>query len=241
MLKQPKNDKGVMTFAFTTLFWVAVLGWATSYTPTNTQKEACYQAAAKSGRSTDECKSFWEQTTSQPIALFTLVLALSTVGLWSATIIGINNQSKDTRILQRAYISVATRGIEISTKDEVVGQFALVNKGRIPARKVSLVRTAKWDLDGDRSNFNDGLIPPTPNVLPVETELPVGTEAFSRPDYESKKGYLYIWGKITYDDGFGESRWLTFCHRYNCASPRNSQGGIDPKYGRYHHHHNDGD
>ena len=71
---------------FATLFWISALGWLTSYAPTDPEKEACYQAAAKSGRSTDECKTFWEKATSDPVALFTLVLALSTLGLWGATI-----------------------------------------------------------------------------------------------------------------------------------------------------------
>jgi hypothetical protein len=67
-------------------FGGGVLWWATSYAPSNLEKDACYKAAAKSGRTTEECKSFWEKTTSDPVATFTLVLAISTIGLWGATI-----------------------------------------------------------------------------------------------------------------------------------------------------------
>lgn len=83
MLKRPEVALG---FLVATLFWIAILGWATSYAPSNPEKEACFQAAAKSGRSQEDCKSFWEKTTSDPVATFTLVLAFSTVGLWVATI-----------------------------------------------------------------------------------------------------------------------------------------------------------
>src|SRR5258708_4060813 len=86
MLKRLINGEIAIGCMFATLFWVAVLGWLTSYAPTEPEKEACYQAAAKSGRSTDECKAFWEKTTGEPVAMFTLVLAFSTVGLWIATI-----------------------------------------------------------------------------------------------------------------------------------------------------------
>jgi hypothetical protein len=63
-------------------FW----GWSARYAPTAKQKEECYDAAKQSGQKSDECKTFWERTTSDPVDLFTLVLAASTIGLWVATI-----------------------------------------------------------------------------------------------------------------------------------------------------------
>lgn len=86
MLRRLINADILVGLVGATLFWVAVLGWLTSYSPSDPEKDACYQAAAKSGRSAYECESFWEKVTSDPIALFTLALAFSTVGLWSATI-----------------------------------------------------------------------------------------------------------------------------------------------------------
>jgi hypothetical protein len=85
-LRKLINGEIAIGFALATLFWIGVLVWATSYAPTQPEKEACYQAAAKSGRSVDECKSFWEKTTSDPIAAFTCILAFSTIGLWISTI-----------------------------------------------------------------------------------------------------------------------------------------------------------
>src|SRR4051812_40891637 len=69
-----------------TVLWVGILGWQASYAPTERQKDECYEAAKKTGSKADECKTFWEKVTSDPIALFNLILAFSTVGLWVATI-----------------------------------------------------------------------------------------------------------------------------------------------------------
>src|SRR5207249_4723879 len=68
------------------IFWVGVLGWQAAYAPTERQKQVCYEATKKTGHKTEECESFWERTTTDPVALFTLILAISTVGLWGATI-----------------------------------------------------------------------------------------------------------------------------------------------------------
>jgi hypothetical protein len=86
MLRRLTSGEFALAILVTSLFWIGVLVWATSYARSNPEKEACYQAAQKSGRSTEECKSLWEKTTSDPVAVFTLVLAVSTVGLWGATI-----------------------------------------------------------------------------------------------------------------------------------------------------------
>jgi hypothetical protein len=85
MLKK-LNPEIAIGFLVATLFWMGVIGWQTSYSPTEKQKDECYDAAKKIGYKLDECKTFWEKTTSDPIALFNLILAFSTVGLWVATI-----------------------------------------------------------------------------------------------------------------------------------------------------------
>jgi hypothetical protein len=85
-LKKLINGEIAFGFFLATIFWIAVLGWVTSFQSTPQEQEACYQSAAKSGRDTSECKTFWEKTTSEPVAFFSLVLAFSTVGMWLATI-----------------------------------------------------------------------------------------------------------------------------------------------------------
>jgi hypothetical protein len=80
------NPEIALGFFVASLFWLCVVGWQGSYVPTEKQKDECYETAKKTGFKTDECKTFWERTTSDPVALFNLILAFSTVGLWVATI-----------------------------------------------------------------------------------------------------------------------------------------------------------
>jgi hypothetical protein len=81
-----RNAELVLGALFATMFWTGIRGWRDSYSATEKEKQECYETAAKSGQKSDECKTFWERTTSDPVAFFTLVLAVSTVGLWGATI-----------------------------------------------------------------------------------------------------------------------------------------------------------
>jgi hypothetical protein len=59
-----KVINGEIAFGFfcSALFWLAVLGWATSYAPNPEKEKACYQAAAKTGHNTEQCKTLWERT-----------------------------------------------------------------------------------------------------------------------------------------------------------------------------------
>src|SRR4051812_35618615 len=86
------NAEIALGFLLATIFWTGVLGWQAAYAPTEREKQECRDAAAKSGHKTEECKSVWERTTSDPVALYTFglflftgVLGLSTIGLWLQT------------------------------------------------------------------------------------------------------------------------------------------------------------
>jgi hypothetical protein len=112
MLKYLRSEI-VLGALLATIFWTAVLGWQASYAPTEIEKQQCYETAQKSGHKTDECKTFWERTTTDPVALFTLVLACTTLGLWTATIglyfAGRNAVSETRRIGEaqvRAYVHI---------------------------------------------------------------------------------------------------------------------------------------
>ncbi len=151
MLRRLINGEIALGFLVASLFWIAFLGWATSFAPNNPEKEACYQAAAKSGRSTDECKSFWEKTTSDPVATFTLILAFSTVGLWIATI-GLYAAGQDQIRLARDDFNATHRpwipitnatlsfGLKwIQQRNALIGiDIFCKNTGNSPARRVSL-------------------------------------------------------------------------------------------------------
>ena len=150
-------------------------------------------------------------------------------------------QAEDTRILQRAYLTVLRGGIDFTTQGQVLGQIVIFNAGHLPARKVSSNVRILWSSDRSENTFVEPRIPQQTNVLPVGTKMPIGTGSLEsgRQRLSTGIGFIYVWGKVTYEDGFGEHRWVLFCHRYNCASPKNGHNGIDAEYGRYHHHHND--
>jgi hypothetical protein len=149
-MKRWINGEIALGFLVASFLWIAAVGWLTSYNPTQPEKEACYQAAAKTGHETSECKSFWERTTSDPVALFTLVLAFSTVGLWVATIslyfAGRSAVSETRRIGEaqvRAYVDIRaatvifiqlTEGIVPLADVQPLVRVTAKNTGQSPAR-----------------------------------------------------------------------------------------------------------
>ena len=58
-------------------------------------------------------------------------------------------------------------------------------------------------------------------------------------------GFIYVWGQLRYDDGFGERRFTNYCHRYNRETLRQLKGstqhGIPAIYARFHESCNDAD
>jgi hypothetical protein len=77
-------------------------------------------------------------TADDIIALFTAVLAVSTIGLWLVTGQGIRAQARDTQILQRAYVAVEPLGIHsLKNSVEAVAHINIKNVGHLPARVMS--------------------------------------------------------------------------------------------------------
>lgn len=191
----------------------------------------------------------WEKTTTDPLALFTFFLFVSTLGLWWATASGIRNQVKDTRTLQRAYISVIPRGIEQykSLNGDLSCDVAIVNSGNLPAREVEWIIERDFDTDGKRKNFP--LTKPYSggtNIIPAKFEMRKGGDAIPSSAFDNflkggayRDRWLYVWGRVNYSDGFGRRRFIKFCHRYNLLGERNWT--IPESSGRHHEHGNDAD
>jgi hypothetical protein len=203
-------------------------------------------------------KKNWPQTyycdlkiTDVYIALFSGFLVIVTGGIvW----VGFQ-QYQDTRILQRAFISVKPLGVNpfISEKgsipDKIVGHVAFINVGRLPARNVSVERACmEWKESND---LQEADLPITTPIRPMNIVLSPGTEMrhgtnslpVSDLEREPKPGYLYVWGKLTYTDGFGVHRQTRFCHRYPCRRHKFVAQGksISRKHARYHRSGNDAD
>ncbi len=80
MLKR-LNPEISLGFVIASLLWIAVLGWQSSYSLPENEKQRCYEEARKPGHKDEECKTFWERTTSDPIAFFTFTLSIVTLAL----------------------------------------------------------------------------------------------------------------------------------------------------------------
>jgi hypothetical protein len=163
-------------------------------------------------------------------------------------------ERQNTRTLQRAYVNVEPLGIAplhsgTNVVDNVVAHVQCRNVGHLPAKdcQFSLIKM-KWVPDDliEQEMPTEVEVLEFKQVLPVQAYLTVGTSDRLRyEDYlqvASGKGYLLVWGKMTYLDGFDTARFVTFCHRYPCVSRTgNDSSGysIAAKYARYHHYGND--
>ena len=182
------------------------------------EKQRCYHSADAGHYKADECKTFWERTTTDPVALYTLglfaftaVLAVSTVFLWDATRDAARRQEADTKILQRAYLSVEPAGVGASSdSNKCHPNIAIRNVGSVPARKIRWVidytisqdhRLPEQTVDRDRTE-GDNVLPPGSVMTQGGPIICVG----SNPNEmrEEVGLYVYVWGIVIYLDGFGE-------------------------------------
>ena len=212
---------------------------------------------------------FWERATDDPVAVFTLalvvftfVLAASTIGLWIVTAQGVGNQAKDTRILQRAYISVEPDGLHPYAKSHAcITTVIITNVGHLPARNVRWAIHSILDFDDRRPRSKLTITWPLEGEITLSPGAPMKQGALEPRkighDTESLRPqvglYIYVWGVVRYDDGFGNDRSTYFCHRYNCVNLRNvnpdvsapgafrydSAATIAPEHARYHRYGND--
>jgi hypothetical protein len=132
MLKRLINGEIALGFLSATVFWICVLGWQAANAPTEKEKQECYEAAKKSGHKTEDCKTFWERTTSDPIAFYTLgtfiftaVIGAATGLLWSVT-----------RISSIAALRQADVMVAVESPFPLIAQVKLVQFVVIPGETV---------------------------------------------------------------------------------------------------------
>jgi hypothetical protein len=175
-------------------------------------------------------------------AVATAVVAVFTIALfWVGW-----RQIADTKILQRAYLSVKPQGIVSSTNGLLVGHVAFNNVGKLPATEfVSVVMKikvhhAKWVTP----ILTDNALPKdiNPGLVPIGAEVPQGSEGITpgevaQAEVTDDKKYLYVWGRAKFKDGFDRDRWVNFCHRYPWAKMEVDGDGsvtISKRWARYH-------
>jgi len=184
------------------------------------------------------------------MSLYNLILVVFTGGLASIAWI----QIRQTRILQRAYLGVEPLGVRPFSYDiYMLGWAGFKNTGHIPAREARYF--IKIEASSDRNRFSDGFYIPEQElsgnnvVTPGSMMTQAAQTIITREDVDAIKrveSYIYVWGAITYNDGFGKRRFTNFCHRYNyrglSADPRTmDETSLTPESGRYHEWGNDAD
>jgi len=171
------------------------------------------------------------------VAIFTVVLAVSTIGLWIA---GERQRSlsEDTAQRQlRAYVvadmSSVTRWKQGQTAE---AETIMKNTGLTPA----------YDLEGWSAIMYDKY--PLPYKFPISVPLgttfgqsvlgsggvvrlkvptkPVVPTPETNTEFEAGTMALYLWGKVTYRDAFGKERFTNF--RFYMTRPSESGGLFQP-------------
>ena len=171
------------------------------------------------------------------IAAFTIILAR----------LG-REQASQTRILERAYLGVTSLGVtRFASGPSFSCDIGIKNVGHLPARHVT------WFID--RRFAHERFLKSLPikesafqgdNVISPGTEMRKGGKAIESPAFYAgakrpSPSWLYVWGEVRYEDGFGKGRFTKFCFRYNMTGARTGtlEDGIPEKNARYHVHGND--
>jgi hypothetical protein len=159
-----------------------------------------------------------------------------------------NKIAEDTDKRQlRAYLSVSPKGINsLKVRSAVVGHVVIRNVGQIIAQKVRA--TVRMDTSEDklRSAFQiDKTLFRTIGSVHPNVEIGMGSyETLHEKQLvpsQGKREYVYVWGRIVYEDGFDQPRFTDFCFRYNTESRTVTKRRpiIKIDAARYHHSGND--
>jgi hypothetical protein len=229
--------------------------WIAYYDRSSSQRPPNY-SAVNNGRSNEAQQEAAAAPTEDLIFgypaldVFTGVLAFATIGLGVISICGIRNQSRETRIIQRAYVSADPRGIEPlenQTGGHADGHVGFHNVGRLPAKNVRWFIRLTISPDVQLNNFPAGEYVGGTNVIPPGTEMRqwgrTNVEPSDFVSFRRHAHFVYVWGEVRYDDGFGTERFTKFCHRYERRGFREPPPRIDHGQGGavYHQHGNDAD
>ena len=167
-----------------------------------------------------------KQAADRALARWTAALFLATLGLFVATgVLGyfahrqLQDNDRALKITNRAYLVVEPDGL-IPPFGEfeghvVIGHIRIRNVGHVLARGVKWFKTIALSPDGNKTDFHirNEDFEGNNTVLP-ETAMTQGTSQVTL----APKGFIYVWGEVRYDDGFGQRRFTKFCHRYNRQS-----------------------
>jgi hypothetical protein len=195
-------------------------------------------------------ETFWERTLNDPVALytfilavFTVVLALSTIGLWYVTWRTFSHAEKSAERQLRAYLVVKT-----SFSEELAGEprgrilvtVTITNSGQTPAYDVG-----GWIDKAFRNYIVPGALPtPTNQIMNGSSVLGPGVDRALQTIWDTplnsdesalvkaRKKAIFFYGRTEYRDAFGHRHYTNFRLMFRGET----------KIGLHHHHAgNDGD
>jgi hypothetical protein len=193
-------------------------------------------------------KRYFLKTIDDPVAGFTGLLFVATIILALIA----RNQMRDSRAIQRAYVAVTPHGVHQYHQagnvgdDNIACVVGFKNVGNLPARNVAYAIRHTFSTDPTLAVFTSLIGCCEGNVvLPPGIEIKKGAAPpVIKSDFEKNRdaggqqsGWLYIFGRVEYVDGFYHPRWIEFCFRYSLAG---AKGGLSISEGdaRYHEHGN---
>jgi hypothetical protein len=129
-------------------------------------------------------------------------------------------QLSETKILQRAFLTIYPGGVETIVHDPQIAKILIKNSGNLPATNVRWVIHSALSADRFYKGFdilaND--IVQSTNVLAPKGEMlrfqDLHHSNTKMHQLQQRSLALYVWGIVYYSDGFTSGRWTKFCHRY---------------------------
>lgn len=127
----------------------------------------------------------------------------------------------------RAYVSVAPNGINpTKVRDAVIGHVVVKNVGQVIAQEVTVTVNMQILLGKQHTLFRAstvnnqaiGSMHPNVEIILGSYEIISNKE---RPTVSNvtkdatQREYIYVWGRVSYTDGFENPRWTDFCFRYD--------------------------
>ncbi len=163
-------------------------------------------------------------------------------------------QSDDGRALHRVHIAVVPGEIReyLLNDDQMACDVVILNAGSLMATKVKWFIAAELADDSAKESFEYGEQVGNISLAP-RAEMQKGTtnrhlrrteflkhreKAMNGKGPDGNRFWLFVYGRVTYHDGFRDGRQTDFCFRYSMARSTDKPARISEVDARYHEHGN---
>lgn len=160
------------------------------------------------------------------------MIAYFIYGLAVVGILHASERAHEVRMLHRARVSVLPKGVasSISGSEMLACNVAFYNGGNLPATRLCWLIDRKFSMDGHLDDFPIERLLSGSSIVPAKMKVIKGARAIALTELDSfrtgggaKDRWLYVWGRISYEDGFGRNCRTDFCFRYNLAGMKDKK------------------